>query len=277
MTSPSPVIVFGHPDFAKKVQDAFPKFFEVLPRVTAALNDLTSREHKEIEPLQRVILNLAMLAGVSMLELVTLAGNGLGQGAMKIARTLMETVVNADYLRQFPNELDAYLEWTWVEKKKDLNHVRAHLPELLPRITQEAIERIEREYAAAAPLFVNAEGKYRSSWAKLNLSERAAKVSLADMYRMVNPLSSAFIHGTIGGLSRHFDNEQDKDRIEIPPSLEYCGHALIAGHQCICFAVETLARTFDWEPVHSIASLMDDLNYAWPAPEDAAAETGKII
>jgi hypothetical protein len=83
-----------------------------------------------------------------MLELVTLAGNGLGQGAMKIARTLMETVVNADYLRQFPNELDAYLKWSWVEKKKDLNYVRANLPKLLPEITQEAIDTIEKEYAA---------------------------------------------------------------------------------------------------------------------------------
>jgi hypothetical protein len=272
MTSPTPVIAFGHLAFANEVQSAFPKLFEVLPRVTAALNDLTSREHKDIEPLQRIILNLALLAGVSMLELVTLAGNGLGQGAMKIARTLMETVVNADYLRQFPDELDAYLEWTWVEKKKDLNHVREHMPELLPRITQEAIDTIEKEYAAAAPLFVNAKGEYRSSWAKLNLFERAAKVGLAEMYRMVNPVSSAFIHGTIGGLARHFDNEKDEDRIEIPPSLKYCDHALVAGHQCICFIVETLAKTFGWEPVHSIASLVDDYAYAWAPTERDGSE-----
>jgi hypothetical protein len=84
MTSPSPAIVFGHPEFAKEVQTAFPRLFEVLPRLTATLNDLTVRGHKDPEPVQRVILNLALLSGVSMLELMTLAGNGMGQGAMKI-------------------------------------------------------------------------------------------------------------------------------------------------------------------------------------------------
>lgn len=248
----NPQVIFGTPEFAKVVQAKFPRLFEVLPRLTAALNDLTGRACEHPEPNQRVILNLGLLAGISMVELVTLAGNGLGQGAMKIARTLMETVINAEYLRQCPAELDAYLKWSWVEKKKDLNYVRDNLPELLPEITEEAIETIEKEYAAAAPLFANAKGDYRQSWCSLNLANRATKVGLASMYRLVNPLSSAFIHGTIGGLARHFDIKQDEDRIAVPPSLEYCAHALVAGHQCICFMVETLSRTFAWEPVHSI-------------------------
>src|SRR4029077_2758628 len=148
------------PEFAKDIQAEFPRMFEVLPRVTAALNDLTGRACENPQPIQKVILNLGMLAGVSMLELVTLAGNGLGQGAMKIARTLMETVINAEYLRQRPTELDSYLEWTWVEKKKELNYLRANLPHLLSESTPEAIATIEKAYAAAAPLFANAKGDY---------------------------------------------------------------------------------------------------------------------
>lgn len=88
-----------------------------------------------------------------MLELMTLAGNGMGQGAMKICRTLMETVVNADYLRQWPAELDAYLNWSWVEKKKELEYVRQHLPHLLPDISPEAIGSIEKEFQATRASF----------------------------------------------------------------------------------------------------------------------------
>jgi hypothetical protein len=267
MVPTSPTLIFGHPEFAKEIQAEFPKLFEVLPRLTAALNDLTSRACEKPEPVQRVILNLGLLAGISMLELVTLAGNGLGQGAMKIARTLMETVINAEYLRQCPAELDAYLNWSWVEKKKELNYVRDNLPHLLPEITQEAIDPIEKEFLAVRPLFENAKGDIRSSWCSLNLADRATKVGLAEMYPLVNPLSSAFIHGTIGGLARHFDTKLDEDRIAVPPSLEYCAHALVAGHQCICFMVETLSRTFGWEPVHSIAGLITDFQYVWPAPK----------
>src|SRR4029077_12080694 len=161
-------------------------------------------------------------------------------------------------------------------KKKDLNYVRDNLPELLPEITKEAIETIEKEYAAAAPLFANAKGDYRLSWCSLNLADRASKVGLADMYRLVNPLSSAFIHGTIGGLLRHFDAGQDEDRISVPPSLKYCSHALVAGHQCICFIVETLTHTFGWQPVHSISSLVVDFQYAWPMPTpNAGADSAK--
>src|SRR5260370_4967785 len=149
----SPQIIFGNHEFAKVVQAKFPRLFEVLPRLTAALNDLTGRACEHPEPHQRVILNLGLLAGISMVELVTLAGNGLGQGAMKIARMLMETVINADYLRQYPAELDAYLNWSWIEKKKELEYVREHLPHLLASITKEAIDTIEKEFLAVRASF----------------------------------------------------------------------------------------------------------------------------
>ena len=231
--------VFGDPEFGKKVLAEFPRFFEVLPRLSAALNDLTSRACEQPEAHQRVILNLALLAGTSMLELVTLAGNGLGQGAMKVTRTLMETVINAEYLRRHPEELDTYLKWSWVEKKKDLTYVQDNLPYLLPEIPQEHIDSIEKEFLAARPLFEKPNHDLRSSWCRLNLADRATDVDFAEMYRRVNPISSGFIHATIGGLTRHFDVGNDIDRIAVPPSLEYCPHALVVGHDCICRVVET--------------------------------------
>src|SRR5438874_11404 len=70
----NPQVIFGTPEFAKVIQAKFPRLFEVLPRLTAALNDLTGRACDSPEPHQRVILNLGLLAGISMVELVTLAG-----------------------------------------------------------------------------------------------------------------------------------------------------------------------------------------------------------
>jgi hypothetical protein len=74
--------MFSNPEFAKDVRAAFPRVFEVLPRITAALSDLTGRPHPNPESHQRVIVNLGLLVGISMFELVTLAENGFGQGAM---------------------------------------------------------------------------------------------------------------------------------------------------------------------------------------------------
>ena len=46
MNSP---LIFGDPEFSKTVQAEFPKLFEVLPRLTAALNDLTGRSCEKPE------------------------------------------------------------------------------------------------------------------------------------------------------------------------------------------------------------------------------------
>jgi len=89
-------IIFGQPDFSNRVEAAFPRLFEVLPRVTESLNDLTSRPCADPEPYQRMILNLGLLTGLSVKELMTLAGHGFGMGAMKLARTVMETAINAE-------------------------------------------------------------------------------------------------------------------------------------------------------------------------------------
>lgn len=268
ITNPTPV--FGRPEFAKTIHAEFPKLFEVLPRALAALNDLTRRACENPQPYQRVILNLGLLAGISMVELVTLAGNGLGQGAMKICRTLMETAVNAEYLRLNPGELDDYLNWSWVEKNKELNFIKESLPQLLPIIERETIDKIENKFRAVRHRYEKQNGDLRSSWCRLNFAARSASVGLADLYKMVNPRSSGFIHGTIGGLVNHFNIAEDRDRIAVPPSLAYCSQALPAGHQLLCFAINTLANTFNWEPVHSLASLMDDFKYAWPPPAEAA-------
>jgi hypothetical protein len=91
------------------------------------------------------------------------------------------------------------------------------------------------------------------------------------MYGRLNRLSSGFIHANISGLTRHFKVEEDIDRIAFPPSLDYCDIALISGHHFTLFIVETLARTFGWEPVYPIASLIADFNYAWPQPEPQKA------
>src|SRR3989442_13487598 len=141
--APNAKVQFGHPDFWPKALDAFPKFFEVAGRAGDALNNLVMRGYKEVEPIQKVILNLGILTGISMMELVTLAGNGFGLGAMKIARTILESAINAEYLRRFPDEREDYLNWHRVEVYKDLMYLRQHNPDRLKDLSPETIARIE--------------------------------------------------------------------------------------------------------------------------------------
>jgi hypothetical protein len=264
--------VSGYPEFWQKAHDAFAKFFEVAPRVQAALNDLTGRGYQSVEPYQKVVLNLALLTGVAMTELVTLVGNGLGHGAMKIARGILEGAINAEYFRRFPGECEDYLQWHWVEQHKLLNYVREHSPKVIEHLQVENMERIEKEFDAVRSRFeyTTAEDKkkLRGSWCSLDLGTRAAKTDFLESYRTINPLASQILHGSIGGLAMHFDLDEDVHRIAVPPSLDYCGEALVGGHLCMVKIVETLTRTFGTKPCHPVEELVRDFHYAWEKPSE---------
>ena len=210
------------------------------------------------------------------MELVTLAGNGFGFGAMKIARTVMEGAINSEYLRRFPNQCELYLNWHWIEEHKLVVWIREHAPNLLNEISPEQMARSEREFERVQPQYRRANGELRGSWCSLDLASRAAATGLSGTYKLINPIASALIHGSFGGLARHFDVNADRNRISLPPSIEYCADALSGGHRCMISTVGTLAHTFNWQPCNSMERLGEDFQAAWnrliddPEPVPAA-------
>ncbi len=274
MTNAAGKPVFGSPDFWTVAHNAFPKFFEVAPRVQDALNGLTQRGYADVEPCHRVVLNLTLLTGVSMMELVTLAGNGLGHGAMKIARSMLEYAINAEYLRSFPGACDTFLLWHWVEQHKLLTYMGESDSDLRKHVSQEKINEIEKEFDRVRAMFEYQTGsgktKTRSSWCSLDLASRAAKTGFGEPYRIVYPMTSQILHGSIGGLAMHFDLSEDDDRIAVPPSLDYCDTALVGGHMCVVKVVETFSKTFDVQPDPPLEELVRDYHYAWGKRDEKA-------
>jgi hypothetical protein len=67
-------IEFGHPEFWKTVYEAYPRFFEVHPRLKASFNSIAPQPRTFKDRDQKIIVNLCLLAGVAMEELVTLGG-----------------------------------------------------------------------------------------------------------------------------------------------------------------------------------------------------------
>lgn len=269
--------VFGHPDFIPTVEAAFPRFFEVSPHVLTAMHSVADREYTAPEPYQRAILNLSMLAGVSLVEVTVLTVNGLGHGAMRILRSLLETAINVEYFRLHPDTFEDYQEWIHVERQREFEFVRKHAPEMHAELGEETIEQARKHMARVRPRFLarDRNGKsrgLRSGWSSLNLDQRAVETGFVESYQLINPLASSFIHETMYGMVRHFNASRDPHRVEVPPTLDWSKEALSGGHHCMIRVVRTLGQTFGVEPEPDVATLEHEFHYAWDAPS-ASSET----
>lgn len=260
-------VSFGFERFWRTAYDAFPRFWEVMPRVVDSLDSLIARGYANVDPIHKVIINLGILTAGSLAETVLLVGNGFGHGAMKITRAMLESAINAEFLRRFPSELDNYLDWSHVENHKLLEYIRSDAPHLLPKFPQAYSDETERDFQAVRGRFefVTAKGKrkLRGSWCSLALDVRASRTDFQEAYRLIYPLGSKLIHGTIGGLALHSDRNEPSARVGVPPSLMLCKEALIPAHLCAVKMAETVSNSVEQQPPHSIANLTTDYHYSW--------------
>jgi Family of unknown function (DUF5677) len=254
---------FGFQDFWEHAYKEHEEFLQRVIGLQNALSVLTGRAYQDVTPCQKIILNLAILVGTGMVEVITLVGNGMGQGAMKIVRGLMENAINAEYLRLFPVECNNYLDWHWVEQHKLLTSMRDRAAEVLAEVPAHAQATIEQNFKKVRPRFLDKRRNLRDSWCSLNLADRAAKTGFELSYRVVIPQANQILHGTIGGLNKHFDLTQDKYRIAFPPSDDWGKNALVAAHESTLKVVGTLSKAFGVEPEPSFQSLVEDYDAIW--------------
>lgn len=267
---------FGFPEMAPKVYAEFKPLFEILYRLNDGLNSVVNAAYPEPTKTQLVILKLGELSMISMLELVTLVGNGLGQGAFKILRSMLEYGINAEYLRLYPAEVDNFINWHWVEQKKHLDYMRQSLPDVFRLIKPEDIKHAADEYTRVLPSYETepGSGKPRSTWTTMALPDRAFKANLQEHYRLIYPLSSRLFHGSISGLVFHYEPTEDEHRLATPPSLKWCRQSLIGGHALALEMLKTLCKSFEKESTPPFTDLESDYKRVWkelrPKPEEEA-------
>ena len=265
--------VFAFAEFFPTVEREYPRFFEVGQHALNAMHSVADRPYDDPAPHQRAILNLSMLAGVAFIEVITLTGNGLGSGAMRILRTLLEMGINIEFFRLRPLAFEDYREWYHVERFREFEFLRQHAEEAFAMLDPQAVANAAREMARVRPRFeqVRYDGtrRLRGSWSSLDLGARAVETGFADLYRLINPLASSFVHETMYGMLRHFDAARDEHRIEVPPTLRWSTEALSGAHNIMVKVVESLGRTFGVPPQPNVEVLVREWHYAWTDPRPA--------
>jgi Family of unknown function (DUF5677) len=259
--------IVGFPEFQDRVTREFPSFFGALPALQGALNDLTNEGHDDISAQNHLILNLGILAGVSMMETVLLGINGFGPGAMKAVRSLLEASVTAEYIRLNPEAYDDFFEWAHVERFRELEFLRQYLPQAYARLD-------DGEFLQSATAEMNrVENRFgrRQTWCRHDLAERARQTGYLESYRVVSPTASSFVHVTPYGLHKRFE-ANDRYRMSVPPSMSWVMQAFISGHSLTLGMVHTLIQTFHPDREDSYRSLERDFRDAWPPLEQVSTD-----
>jgi hypothetical protein len=252
-------IIVGFPEFHDSVVQRYPVFFETIPALQKVLNDLTGEGYKDISSEHHLILNLGILAGVTMMELILLAVNGFGPGALKAARSLLEASVTAEYLRLHPEHYEDFIEFHHIEKFKEVAFLKEYLPDAYGALEPEFVQALETELDRVRDRFGN-----RRSWCKHDLAEQAKQSGYLESYKLVQPIGSGFVHVGPYGMQRRFDKE-DQFRIEVPPSLNWIEQSLVSGHVLCLGMVHTLIQCFHPEQEATVfAALENDCRRAWP-------------
>jgi hypothetical protein len=220
-----------------------------------------------------------MLEAVGMTEALTLIGNGMGHGAMKIVRGMVEGAINAEYIRRFPEQGEKYKEWNWMETHKLYNYMAATSPDSFKEIPPEKVAEDLSNYERVKGMFrykvTGKDGVERvvkqDGWCRENLFERAKLTDCLPMYTTVMPSANQILHGSVGGLISHMELENTDGRISNPPNHNWGGEALIAAHTALYQALESVSTALNVVPVPGIEILREDHHAVWGA-EPAAAE-----
>lgn len=239
MTAADDQAVFGFPDFWQTVYDKHRQFADQAIRVSQLANDMFSAAEKEpMKDLKFVVYLLVRMAATGWTELVILAGNGAGLGAMKISRGMFEAAVMAEYLRRTPTEIDDYLEFGHVLRWK---RMKSYPETLSPKQSK----KIQKEYDRVKIRFADRKGRVRAQWNRHSIAYMAQKVGREEQYEMAYGIAASMHHGNFEAMISHLKHEKARLYMDQPPSMNWIPEALVSGHAYLLQALDTLNECFE--------------------------------
>ena len=195
-----PRAVFGVPAVWDSTFEAHESVFRSIEDLRTVARDLVAATKDSTQELVQVQNALTQICSESMFDVLLLAGNKRGAGAMKIARGMFEVSVISAYLEKNPNEVDDYLNFGMVESWRHLRAVEKYNPGHVPL---ELMREAEAEYKRVKPQFSNARGHVQLRWADKTIRQMAEEVGLLNIYEIAYSTASELHHIPLAGIIGH--------------------------------------------------------------------------
>jgi hypothetical protein len=121
----NPQVTFGFEDQWQEFYQRNEEFLLRLPNLKAACDLSFHRELDDSQLIDRVLFMLGHECEGDFFEILLLAGNGYGIGALKLLRGLYERAVTLVYLSEHPDEVERFLNYFAVSQHKLLEAIRS--------------------------------------------------------------------------------------------------------------------------------------------------------
>jgi hypothetical protein len=226
MLEPAPEFetVAGFPEMWQPVYNKYKGFFDCAVKLQPIVGDMLNRPVEG--QLLHTVGRMAAAAANSYCALLTLALNGYGHDAMKIARSVFEIELNILRLKAHPDEIDDFLNFNFIQQKLLYDTFDE---EQKQQVTTEEYQRMMDNYNRVLPDFLYDKRNQvpRNEWCKETLYKRAKEAGpdMLYLYRTFYRHASSIHHMDVGGLISTIDSEM---HAHMAPSWEHIEDALVA-------------------------------------------------
>ena len=240
MHPPGP-LSFGIPDEWRDFERRHEHFLKyVLPPLSDAATRVFARTIESGHPHERVAFMLGRHVPEDFSEILLLCANGYGMGALKLLRPIYERVVTMVYLLRNASEIERFMDWRLVEKRKMLGRLKDEGDEPTNYLTAEEIAQIETDYQQVQGKFP----KKPRSWSRLDLKTMAGKVGLETLYLSLCVWPTWQIHTTAIGMTARIEATAETVSFKIGAQREVADRALLGAHTCLLMALAEHAQHF---------------------------------
>jgi|ERR1039457_540333 hypothetical protein len=207
----------------------FENIFRAIDTLMAVTNDAITATENCQQDVEQVLRALSQVNLGGAMDVVLLARYSRGTGAMKVARSMFEVSLTAQYLENHPAESQNYLDfvhvllWRWAQNSPG-------------KLTASEMQQADADYNRVKGRFTNSKGKVQNNWSPKTIKQMADEIGRGDLYDVAYSAASMLHHVNPLGLLAH---EYDW----VPEALRIA-HGSLFQTVCSLYNVSNLTSTF---------------------------------
>jgi len=230
------------------------------------LNEAIDKIFIQIRPngkLETTIYMLGRLCSRQFEAIFVLATMGHGTSANRLLRSLFEKAVNLHYLAQYPEFLDDFWDYYFVELHK-------------LGLDDEA-EKIDKDASTKMDRFRRPSGGFQPRWTKLDLVSQAKLIGFDEAFlRHVYQGPNGYVHTSVGEILESFVHEEDDTLSAVTEASDadrtMADMSLLAATDIVRGVIEKEVQYFALNPVSEFDGFVEEFTNILRSIRQASAQ-----